>query len=189
MSETMTTTERLPVKLNADEIEINARALGLAHAKKREVEDELSQAKTLAKQKIEALDTEISSRSRVAVTGEEERSVPVQLRKNFQRSVVETIRLDTMELVGTRPMNPSERQQGLFEEREQEEDDARTYSKVVDEVMGTKKPSTEVEKLAKDIRDLEKKVPGFTANVVQPILDAKAKKKTQGSKKPASPSF
>lgn len=117
------TTERLPVKLNANEIELNARAMGLAHAKKREVEEELAQVKTAAKQKVEALDTEISSRSRIAVTGEEERSVPVEYRKNFQRSVVETYRLDTMTLVGTRPMNPSERQQGLFEEREQEDDE------------------------------------------------------------------
>lgn len=124
MAETTTpTTERLPVKLNADEIELNARALGLAHSRKKEIEDELSFQKSAAKQKIESLDNEIGSRSRVAVSGEEERSVPVEYRKNYQRSLVETWRLDTMKFVGSRPMNPSERQQGLFEEREADEDE------------------------------------------------------------------
>lgn len=169
-------TELLPVELNAEEIEINARALGEAVQKKKEVEAVLSSQKTAAKQQIEALDTEIGSRSRVAVTGKEERPVPVQYRKDFERGLVKTIRMDSFDVVATRPMTESERQQGLFE-RLEDEKPAPSRGK------SSKQPSPEVEKLAKDIRELEKKVPGFTEKVVQPLIDAKTKK----SAKPKTP--
>lgn len=137
------TTMDLPVKLNDTELRQRAKELGDAHIDKTLVESRKKAANDGFKMEIEQLDTKIQKLSGVTSRGEEYRPIAITTRKDFDRSIVETIRLDTNEVVDSRPMTGDELQAELFNREEsQEHEDERAEKR--GKKRGGKKADAEV---------------------------------------------
>lgn len=114
----MDRTWELPVKLTLDETKLRSEALGKAIQEHADIEAEKDASNKRFKERLESLDLDISRLGRICREGRELRHVPVTDHKDYDRGTVETVRLDTGEVVGSRPMNEDERQAGLFDEEE-----------------------------------------------------------------------
>lgn len=115
------TTRELPVKLTDAELRERAKELGAAIEDHAIAERQKKAAADDFKMQLEALDTKISNLGHIVTRGEEYRPVAITTRKDFERSKVETIRLDTNEVVDSRPMTLDEKQSGLFDDEESQE--------------------------------------------------------------------
>ena len=72
------------------------------------MEDTAKLASKMAKEDIDEKKAELRAFSRAAHTGIEERSIEVEHRPNNDRFTIETIGIDTGEVVATRPMREDE---------------------------------------------------------------------------------
>lgn len=101
-------TKRLPVKLTDDEIRLR----GVEAAKlSRLIDSTEAEAKMTAKmfkEDIERLAKEHSRLTEQIWAGQEYREVQIEERKCWGDQKVETIRLDTREIIDVRPMTPQE---------------------------------------------------------------------------------
>lgn len=77
------------------------------------VDQEKKDAMAGFKDRMDALGTRIKDAAHKINTGQEERLIDCEVRKDFARNVVETFRLDTYGLVEERALTPEERQQEL----------------------------------------------------------------------------
>jgi hypothetical protein len=100
--------ERLPVRL--DEVTLKERALELAgkiEEHDRLEKDRKEQAKAM-KEEVDAAGNEVRRLAGIVKTGEEPREVEVRWDPNHAERTMELLRLDTGELVRSRPMDKPE---------------------------------------------------------------------------------
>lgn len=104
----------LPVKLSTQEL--LDRGLSLALERKARVlrQEEGKREAAQAKAEIESHDAEIDRLAAILRDRAEPRPVQCRLQRDLARFVVETVRLDTGELVESRPMAEEERQTDLW---------------------------------------------------------------------------
>lgn len=104
----------LPVTLTPREKAARSEELVQAMSKQRRLEDELEGVKADFKGRIARVADDVGALFRTLERGTEIRSVSCERRVNVDGESVDTIRLDTGELVVSRPMTPEERQRELF---------------------------------------------------------------------------
>lgn len=109
-------TQNLPVHLTTDEL--LTRAEGLAKAiTERDVHVAAAKAAaSSAKAKTDLLEKEVSRLATIVKERREDRPVDVTDIRNWERRTIDTIRLDTGEVVGYRSMTAAEKNGDLFEE-------------------------------------------------------------------------
>ena len=117
-------TMRLPVKLTSEEKIEKGKALADQYAIVADLHVEKTAAASRIKSSIESAEAVAASLARIVRDGAEDREVAVMEQKNFDRRTVETIRLDTHEVVSTRPMSRDDAQAGLFDLAETAGDNA-----------------------------------------------------------------
>ncbi len=105
---------QLPVKLT--DAERMARALRAAELQAEYNLVELRKKETARELGLELkrLRERIEEAQQAVRTGEEPQSVQIEHRRNEERRTIETVRLDTGEIIDTRPMTAEERQGKLF---------------------------------------------------------------------------
>jgi hypothetical protein len=114
----------LPVKLTEGEVALRAQELASAEAELGEVEVQLDQFTEAAKGTKKNLETKISEArakvgrfARVVRDRSEYRLVEVIEEPDYERGAMDTVRKDTGEIVSTRGLTETERQQTLFTQR------------------------------------------------------------------------
>jgi hypothetical protein len=107
-------TKLLPVKLGNDELLIRGRELADACADLADIEGRKKTAAAAFKEEIEAADALIARLSRIVKDKAEYREVEVREVRNEERMTMDTIRLDTGEVVGSRALQGHERNLSLF---------------------------------------------------------------------------
>jgi len=104
----------LPVRLTREELLARADELSHKHGEQEEEERTQSDMKASMKSRMERLKLEITGIARVIREKAEDRMVECQERFDYEAKVVETFRLDTGEVVGSRGMTADERNLSLF---------------------------------------------------------------------------
>lgn len=105
---------KLPVTLTEEERlarGMRAAELGAEYA---EVEEAKKAAARDLGQKLKTLRAEMDELHEAVRTGREQQDVQVDHHRNEERKSIETIRLDTGEIIDSRPMTVEERQGSLF---------------------------------------------------------------------------
>lgn len=108
--------EQLPVVLTADERRMYGIELAEKETAYEREEVEQKEAKKAMKDALDAQRAEVMRLARIVETGREYRPVECQWRPDFKRSIVELLRLDTLEVVRAEPMTTSHLQRGIFED-------------------------------------------------------------------------
>lgn len=103
-------TESLPVPLTQEEIAERADRMATALRKITELEIEKKAKNDEIKHKKEELEKDIAVWASQVREKAENREVEIELQSNWETGQIETFRLDTGELIRTRPMTPSEKQ-------------------------------------------------------------------------------
>lgn len=106
-------TAYLICKLTQDEVKRAGKNLAEALQRKRELESRLESVKQQIKGEITSAEGDAQKFEQLVATESEGRMVPVDLRFDFKRSVKETIRTDTGEVVKSEPITDEERQREL----------------------------------------------------------------------------
>lgn len=99
----------LKVKLTQEEFVATASALGAEQAKLNEAQSEKAQAMATFKARIQTHEDKLQELGEKVRTREETRAVECLEKPDERRFVVEVYRMDTGELVETRPMTAAER--------------------------------------------------------------------------------
>ena len=105
--------DRLPVRLTDGEVLDVSRKSAELHRQRGYIEDEKKESASLYEGKIEALDKEISEMQNVIRSQQEWRTVQCEKKMHFDIGQVTITRLDTGDIVETRPMTREERQMSL----------------------------------------------------------------------------
>lgn len=108
-------TRRLPVELTNAEKLLRGEQLARLHAEADDVEATRKAQQTSAKGKLEALEAQARDLANVIRTGREYRDIEVRERRNDTALAMELYRLDTGEVVETRPLRPDELQTTIFD--------------------------------------------------------------------------
>lgn len=105
---------QLPVKLT--EKERMARAMSAAELQSdyNEIEERKKETTRSLGQQLKDLRKDIEKLQRAVRTGSEHQDVQIETRRNEDRRTIETVRLDTGEIIDSRPMTVEERQGKLF---------------------------------------------------------------------------
>lgn len=106
-------TQSLPVRLTTDELLMRSDELAKKIHERDSAEREMKSAQGAAKRKIDVLELEIGRLAEVVRDRQEDRPVEVRELKNWARLTMDTVRLDTGEIVGSRSMSRSERNDEL----------------------------------------------------------------------------
>lgn len=109
-------TRTLPAKLTKDELLQKSREIAEKVRELDEVEADKKDHAASFKLKIESIEGEIHRVARILRDGAEDREVEVQERRNDVSRTMETVRVDTGEIVEWRPLTGSELQKPLFPE-------------------------------------------------------------------------
>jgi hypothetical protein len=104
---------KLPVELTEAELLARAREWAEAEDELQRVAATLAAAKAEAKARTAELSERVTELQRQIRTGKERRDVVCYHRTDHRRGCVETIRMDTAEVVSTRALRPEERQSKL----------------------------------------------------------------------------
>lgn len=104
----MTEFRLLPVSLNKKEIESYALKLAEVCAHRTQVEDERKKAMGDFNQQIKADNETIKNLVEAIQNGYEEKDIECDYKKNPEAGTMETIRLDTREVIDTRPLEANE---------------------------------------------------------------------------------
>ena len=113
-TETILTTEILPVPLTDTEYKEFGIKLGLANQEILQAEDELASVKSQYKARITSAEGRRNEYSSIINAGHQQKTVECHQVKDFTANTITVIRLDTMEVVGTpRAMTALERQRYL----------------------------------------------------------------------------
>jgi hypothetical protein len=113
--------ESLPCQLTSQEKLIKGEELVKRLEEKEELEDRKKTAADDFKSAIGVKEFDVKKLARQIGTGIEHREIECRELFHFARNLVETIRLDTGEVIRSRAMRPEERQAGL--EYESDDDD------------------------------------------------------------------
>lgn len=106
-------TQSLPVRLTTDELLLRSDELAKTIRERDDAERAMKSAQATAKRKIDLLELDITRLAGVVRDRQENRPVEVREIKNWDRLTMDTIRLDTGEIVGSRSMSRSERNDEL----------------------------------------------------------------------------
>ena len=106
-------TMNLPVRLTTDELLMRSDELAKKIRERDEAERAMKSAQATAKRKIDVLELEITRLAEVVRDRQEDRPVEVTEVKNWLRLTMDTVRIDTGELVGSRSMSAYERNEAL----------------------------------------------------------------------------
>lgn len=106
-------TQSLPVRLTTDELLLRSDELAKAVRERDDAERAMKSAQATAKRKIDLLDLDITRLADIVRDRQEDRPVEVREFKNWVRLTMDTVRLDTGEIVGSRSMSRSERNDEL----------------------------------------------------------------------------
>jgi len=106
-------TQNLPVRLTTDELLMRSDELAKKIHERDAAEREMKSAQGAAKRKIDVLELEIGRLAEVVRDRQEDRPVEVTEVKNWLRLTMDTVRIDTGELVGSRSMSAYERNEAL----------------------------------------------------------------------------
>lgn len=117
----MPETRTLPVRLTDGELLAKSKELAAKITELDEVEDRKKSAVAQCKVKSDELDLDIHKIARILRTGREDREVEVSEIRNDPARTIEVVRLDTGEIVESRPMTIHELQKPLFPEKEEDE--------------------------------------------------------------------
>jgi hypothetical protein len=102
--------QKLPVRLTHDELIERGNALALERQRYNELEMAAKNAAKKAKDDLAEIDAEIDRLAGIVRAKAEPRPVRCKTARDFERGVVETMRLDTGEIVDSRVMTEQERQ-------------------------------------------------------------------------------
>lgn len=105
---------QLPVQLTQEERMARAMTAAEKQGRYGEVEEHKKSVSSECGRELKELRSEIEDLQRAVRTGTERQDVQIETRRNEERRTVETVRLDTAEIVDTRPMTIEERQGKLF---------------------------------------------------------------------------
>jgi hypothetical protein len=105
--------EKLPCELTREETLAKGAEMALMIKQHGEVELEAKETADTFKKQFKRLDRTISERAEEVRTGVEHRLVPCTERGRYRENMVDVVRLDTGEIVRSRPMTESEKQQAL----------------------------------------------------------------------------
>lgn len=103
----------LPVNLTDDELKVRTNELTTALKKKDQIDLEKKGAMAEYKNKLEDIAITISQLTTIVHDKKERRPIQCHLRFDYERSLVETVRNDLGEVVESRSMTISEKQQKL----------------------------------------------------------------------------
>lgn len=106
-------TKHLPVRLTTDELLMRSDELAKKIRERDDVEREMKSAQGAAKRKIDALELDITRLAEVVRERQEDRLVEVTEVKNWLRLTMDTVRIDTGGIVGSRSMSAYERNEAL----------------------------------------------------------------------------
>jgi hypothetical protein len=104
----------LPVKLSEQELIIKGNELSVHIQELDVVELQKKSANSAFKDEIDKLTEQVSRLAKIVREKKEYREVEVTDRKNLERMTMDTIRLDTREVVSYRELKGHERNLGLF---------------------------------------------------------------------------
>ena len=107
-------TMSLPVKLSEQELIIKGNELSCYVQELDEVETQKKTANSGFKDEIDKISEKISSLAKIVREKKEYREVETEEVKNMERMTMDTIRLDTGEVVSYRELKGHERNLGLF---------------------------------------------------------------------------
>jgi hypothetical protein len=108
----------LPVKLTEDERLARAKDAAAKVAEYAAIETQKKALTSELTAKMKELRSETETLSQAVSSGIEYQPVEVVQHRNEERSLIETVRLDTSEIIDSRPMTVAERQAELFETAE-----------------------------------------------------------------------
>jgi len=103
-------TQMLPVKLTDDELLQKGEELADAHEELVEANGELKKNQDYLKNRIKGIQADISDLIRALKNKTEDREVDCEERPDYESGNMQTVRLDTGEVVYTRPLIDSEKQ-------------------------------------------------------------------------------
>ncbi len=106
-------TQSLPVRLTTDELLMRSDELAQKIRERDDTERAMKSAQGIAKRKIDTLELDITRLADVVRERKEDRPVEVTEVKNWLRLTMDTVRIDTGELVGSRSMSAYERNEAL----------------------------------------------------------------------------
>lgn len=106
-------TQHLPVRLTTDELLLRSDELAKTIRERDEVERAMKSAQSTAKRKIDTLELDITRLAEIVRDRQENRPVEVTEVKNWLRLTMDTVRIDTGEIVGSRSMSAYERNEAL----------------------------------------------------------------------------
>lgn len=98
----------LPVKLERHEVEAKAQELATFVVEHDETEQHRKDVAKELKTKIEKINSDLRDAARCVSTHRQKRPVECEERYNIDHKTVETMRMDTMEVVSTRAMSSGE---------------------------------------------------------------------------------
>lgn len=124
-------TRKLPVRLTDTELLAKSKELAARITELEDVEATKKSAVAQCKLKSDDLEAEIHDLAKILRTGREDREVEVKELRNDQARTIEVIRIDTGEIVESRPMTIHELQKPLFESEEPKEESRKKGLKVV----------------------------------------------------------
>lgn len=117
----MSGTRSLPVRLTDTELLIKAKELSAKVAELDAVEATKKSVAAECKVKYDTLNSDIHHLAKILRTGREDREIEVQEIRNDPARTIEVVRIDTGEVVESRPMTINELQKPLFPEKEEDE--------------------------------------------------------------------
>lgn len=106
-------TKKLPVQLSNDEIRLKGQDLSRKLQELEDVDEARKEAMRDYKDRIDALKGESRRLAHIVTEGKEPREVPCETVRNDDNGTIELVRLDTVEVIDSRPMTPEERQRPL----------------------------------------------------------------------------
>lgn len=104
----------LTVKLTTEEQLQRGNELAAKIEEMQNIEMSAEEARGNFKAELKRVEGEISRLKRTVLDGKEQRTVRCEWQLNFDHGIAELIRLDTFEVVQSRPLTDEERQGGLF---------------------------------------------------------------------------
>ncbi len=156
-------TKQLPVSLTREELALKSDQLAAKIHEGKDLENDLSRVKADYKSRLEDNKSEIDKLACAVRDKEEMRQVQViERRDEFHRSI-ETVRVDTSEVVEIRPMTVQEMQGDLFKKE----------PSLMDGMKETLEKDPEFSKMADDIRSGEVSISGEGKTIDKDTLGKK----------------
>lgn len=115
-------TETLAVKLKPSEIKERLEDVARMIGNREELEEEKRQSAADYRERLKTLDAEILKFSKEARERQVYQPVDCERRRNEEKRAIDTVRLDTDQVIRSRPMTDEERQIGLFPVPDQEDE-------------------------------------------------------------------